>query len=299
MVFETIVAHVKGLTFKLDTPQHSIRRTEFDAWLLERSGARLRLGEGLQSLRREGDRWIANEAIRAEFLVGAGGHFCPVARHLGVRPGPGEPAVVAREIEFELDAAQQAACPLQPELPELYFAEDLRGYGWAVRKGDWLNVGLGRQDLEAFPGHVERFLDWLVERGRVPHDLPRGLRGHAYLLHDQAPRPLAGDGVLLAGDSAGMAYGRSGEGIRPAVEAGLLAARALLQDGDPVDRYRRAVIERLGVRYGRVRSGPTDWVPRRWRGPLFGDLIGRTWIAGPLVVDRWFLHRDEPPLASA
>ena len=37
--FKYIIAHVKGLTIKLDTPQHSIRRYEFDDYLLKRSGA--------------------------------------------------------------------------------------------------------------------------------------------------------------------------------------------------------------------------------------------------------------------
>ena len=36
--FDRIVAHIKGLTLPLASPQHSIRRTELDGWLLERSG---------------------------------------------------------------------------------------------------------------------------------------------------------------------------------------------------------------------------------------------------------------------
>ena len=34
--------------------------------------------------------------------------------------------------------------------------------------------------------------------------------------------------VLLIGDAAGLAYKQSGEGIRPAIESGLLAAQAIL-----------------------------------------------------------------------
>jgi flavin-dependent dehydrogenase len=277
-----------------------IRRCEFDHFLLERSGARLRLGEPLADLRREGGRWVLNGEIEARWLVGAGGHFCPVARRLGASPGDGEPTtVVAREIEFEMTPAQQAECRTRPDLPELVFEADLRGYGWVVRKGDWLNVGLGRQDQEAFPRHVERFLGWLGERARVPADLPRAWKGHAYLLYGEAPRPLAGDGVLLVGDAAGLAYGHSGEGIRPAVESGLLAARALARGGAPEEvarSYEGALRARFGPRYGRKRPGLTDRLPARWRGPVAGALLAAPWFARRVVVERWFLHRQSPAL---
>jgi len=282
---------------------YGVRRCEFDHYLLERCAAHLRLGEPLRSLRRDAGCWIVNESLAARLVVGAGGHFCPVARHLGARPGPGEPTVVAREIEFEMTRAQSARCAARPELPELFFEPDLRGYGWLVRKGDWLNVGLGRQDTEGLPAHVDGFLDFLVARGRVPADMPRGLRGHAYLLYDQAPRPLGGDAVLLLGDAAGLAYGRSGEGIRPAVESGLLAARALRAAAPSLDQgvlssYEAALARRFGRRHGRVRAGLTDLLPPRWRGPVVGRLLGAAWFARRIVVDRWFLHREIPTLAA-
>ena len=67
---------------------YGIRRCEFDHYLLMRSGARRRLGEPLKSLQRSGDStWLANGEIRARLVVGAGGHFCPVARLLGERTG--------------------------------------------------------------------------------------------------------------------------------------------------------------------------------------------------------------------
>jgi len=283
---------------------YGIRRCEFDQHLLARSGARLRLGAPLRDLRREGGRWVLDGELSARWLVGAGGHFCPVARRLGARPGEGEPAtVLAREIEFEMTPAQQARCGVRADLPELFFARDLRGYGWVVRKGDWLNVGLGRQDASGFARHLDVFLDGLIAAGKVPPDLPRGLRGHAYLLYDQAPRSLGAEGVLLVGDAAGLAYGRSGEGIRPAVESGLLAARALRAasagDGEPERAYPRALTARFGPRHGRMRKGPSDWLPRRWRGPVAGRLLGSPWFARRVVVDRWFLRRQIPLLLAA
>ena len=56
-------------------------------------------------------------------------------------------------------------------------------------------------------------------------------RGHAYLAWGVGPRPVVGDGMLLAGDAAGLAYPESGEGIRPAIESGQMAAAALIGAG--------------------------------------------------------------------
>ena len=282
---------------------YAIRRCEFDEALLRGAGAELLLGEGLRDLAREGGRIRVNGRFAARVVVGAGGHFCPVARWLGARPGEGEPAVVAREVEFPMEPEQEAACPVDPELPELFFARDLRGYGWVVRKGRWLNVGIGRQDAHRFPERVDAFLDFLERCGRVPPGLPRRLRGHAYLLYEQAPRPLGASGVLLVGDAAGLAYNRSGEGIRPAVESGLLAARVIAEAGGrvddaAVDRYRELLTARFGERRGHPRPGPTDWLPAAWRAPVVGWLLGRAWFARPVVVDRWFLHRHVPPLPA-
>ena len=295
------VGHARVAVDCGEVVSYGIRRLEFDHFLLARCGARLRLGEPLRELKRERGRWLVNGEIEARWLVGAGGHFCPVARQLGARPGAGEPGtVVAREIEFEMTPAQRASCPTHPELPELSFAADLRGYGWMVRKGDWLNVGIGRQDPKTFPRWVEEFLDWVVEHGRVPADLPRGLRGHAYLLYDEAPRPLSGEGLLVVGDAAGLAYRRSGEGIRPAVESGLLAAQALRKVGaSGVERaYARSIVARFGHRHARGHRGFTDWLPRRWGEGLAGRALAMPWFARHVVVDRWFLHRRVPPLAA-
>ena len=286
---------------------YGIRRCELDHFLLERSGAALRLGESLESLRREDGAWIANESIRARWLVGAGGHFCPVARELGARPGRDEPTtVVAREVEFEMTPEQQARCAVRADLPALYFEPDLRGYGWVVRKGDWLNVGLGRQDAEGFPAHAACFAAWLAREGLVPPDVPQRWRGHAYLLHGEAQRPLSAPGVLLCGDSAGLAYPRSGEGIRPAVESGLLAARALARalqhrrGGAAERRYTRALESRFGPR--RPRRGAvaalSGWLPAQARARVAARCLASAWFSRRVVVERWFLHREVPALAT-
>src|SRR6266571_4848133 len=44
--------------------------------------------------------------IRAPLVIGAGGHFCPVARFLGARIGK-EPIVAAQELEFAMNARER------------------------------------------------------------------------------------------------------------------------------------------------------------------------------------------------
>ena len=108
------------------TVSYGIRRCEFDHFLLQRSGARVRAGEPLTNLRRDaegpGARWVVNESIIAPLVIGAGGHFCPVARHVSdIREGHTvEPIVAAQEIEVALTPAQAAACRVDADTPELY-----------------------------------------------------------------------------------------------------------------------------------------------------------------------------------
>jgi flavin-dependent dehydrogenase len=280
-----------------------IRRCEFDAFLLVRSGARLHLGDPARSFRRESGRWIVNDAIEAPLIVGAGGYFCPVAQHLGAVAGPPAPVITAQEIEFRLGDAEAVRCPVEPEIPELYFTADLAGYGWIVRKGDWLNVGLGRQGVHGLSKQVARFVDALQAAGRLASTLPSQLHGHAYLLYGKSSRPLGGDGVLLAGDAAGLAYPRSGEGIRPAVESGLLAASAILEArrngvGDPLPRYEAALRARFGPA-GEGGTGPLARLANAVKVALAGRLLGNQLFARHVVLDRWFLHRHESVLAQA
>jgi geranylgeranyl reductase family protein len=277
-----------------------IRRCEFDHYLLRRAGAEVRPGTPVTSLRREHDRWIVNEEIEAPILVGAGGHFCPVARHLG-GGGGAEPVVAAQEFEVPLEGGD---CPVRPESPELYFARDLKGYGWCFRKQGVVNVGYGRFGGERLGPHVAAFLEFLRKRARLPASVSGRLKGHAYLLYSTAPRPLVGDGVLLVGDAAGLAYAPSGEGIRTAVESGLLAAQTIREcheryghgHGD-LAPYR----SRIEARFGRRRSGGglARLLPARAVEALGAGLLASRFFTRRVVLDRWFLHAHQPALSPA
>lgn len=287
--------------FPGEPASYGIRRTEFDHYLLQRCGAELLLGQSFDSMQRDSGDWLVNNSIRARLVVGAGGHFCPVARSLRTRK-PSETAVVAKEIEFKMSPDQVAACPVAGEIPELFFTSDLKGYGWVFRKGDYMNIGLGREDSHKLSGHVERFCEFLAQTGRIPRELPGKLKGHAYLLYPHARRNPTGDAVMLIGDAAGLAYAQSGEGIRPAVESALLAARVILgcQDGYGVENLRPYVGE-LEKRFGRRQSEP---LPATKEASNFRLLLARLlmknrWFSKNILIRRWFLHAYETPLQAS
>ena len=274
-----------------------IRRCEFDDYLLQRAGARVQPGQALKSVEKRDSQWIVNGVIATPLLIGAGGHFCPVARLLGAKLGAGEAAITAKEIEFGMDQEQLADCRVRGDTPELYFCRDLKGYGWCFRKGDYLNIGLGREGNQGLSEQLADFCDFLRQRGRIPKNIPDRFHGHAYLLHGHSRRKLLDDGVLLVGDAAGLAYPESGEGIRPAVESGLIAAAILVEARED---YRRETLEaypgRLRARFGPGTDPVGSMVPGFLRNMLAAALLGSRWFTRRVVLDRWFLHAHQPGL---
>ena len=264
---------------------YAIRRCEFDTFLVRRSGAELVQKSPLASLERTGSVWVANGSIAAPVVVGAGGHFCPVAQRVGSKAKNG--VVVAREIEIALGPDDR--CDIAPGVPELFFSRDLEGYGWVLRKGNYLNIGIGRRTSERFADHVDAFSAMLRSRRRVPSDAARWRRwrGHAYLLA-RAMRAAAADGLLLVGDAAGVASAESGEGIGPAVESGILAANAIVTAaGRYTEAGLRPYSDALHARFGEVTTAD------RLRAKL-PAAVGRALLRSPRftrhVLDEWFLR---------
>jgi flavin-dependent dehydrogenase len=277
---------------------YGIRRCEFDHYLLQRSGSRLQLGVGQIHWARSGGKWIVNGEIETPLLVGAGGHFCPVARQLGARAIPGATVVTAQEIEFPVSDDAPGAGTARPQRPELYFCEDLAGYGWCFRKQNYLNLGLGRTEAAGLSDHVASFCRYLQEIGTLTCEPPARFHGHAYQLYEYVTPRLFDDGVLLIGDAAGLAYPQSGEGIRPAVESGLMAAEVIAAAGGDYTRDRLApYARRIEARFGRPRSrGAAGWIPAAWLRALGARLLSHRAFVRRCVLDDWFLHARQPAL---
>jgi geranylgeranyl reductase family protein len=274
-----------------------IRRYEFDAYLLGRAGCQQRLDEPVEHIERQGRGWIVNGRYAAPLLVGAGGNFCPVARWLGARRKSPASAVVAQEVEFKAHA--NSFGNVQADTPALFFCRDLRGYGWCFRKGEYLNVGLGRTEAEGFSTHVAQFREFLCGNGIDCAGGDRPWKGHAYQLYDQAPPLVFDEGVLLIGDAAGLAYCQSGEGIRPAVESGLIAADVILKAHGS---YGREILgtypARLEARFGQPqRHSLLSRLPAAWLQSIAARLLASRWFSRRIVMDQWFLHRGDAALS--
>jgi menaquinone-9 beta-reductase len=264
---------------------YAIRRCEFDDFLLRRARVRVLQDTPAVSFERRGDRWQVNGEILTPVVVGAGGHFCPVARHLRGGADTRHP-VVAKEVEFPLAAGSNER---RARTPELFFCRDMEGYGWCVRKGHYLNVGIGRRDARGFGTHVKDFAAFLTSAGRLDPGRELKWRGHAYFAAGVNPRAVVGPGMLLAGDAAGLAYPESGEGISPAIESGRLAAQALI---DAHGRHDAADLQPYADTLRRLHP-PVRTAAPPWRAAYAA--AGRALLRSPtftrhVVLDRWFLR---------
>jgi flavin-dependent dehydrogenase len=218
--------------FPTPGPDYSIRRVEFDAWLLARSNAEV-IEHDVRKIRRDGDRIIVDDTFSCRYLVGAGGTMCPVRREMFPEGRRKSRQIVTLEKEFEY--------PRRDDLCHLYFfRRGLMGYAWMVPKGNgFVNIGLGgkakyfRSSGTKIHDHFRAFIADLVRAKKLDPATARNLQevGHPYFLFTQGG-DVKRDNCFLIGDSAGLATVDLGEGIGPAVESGLLAARDILGTGE-------------------------------------------------------------------
>lgn len=278
---------------------YGIRRCEFDQYLLQRSRARLLLGVPVSMVSSDGAAWVVNGHIRTSMLVGAGGHMCPVARMMNGAADRG-PVIAAQEVECAIEPRDTHSLAAAAGTPELYFCKDLRGYGWCFRKQHYLNIGFGRLGAHALPRASADFVDFLKASHRIPREMSCAWRGHAYLVSGARRRRVVDAGVMLVGDAAGLAYPQSGEGIRPAIESGLMAASTLLAANGRYTRARLAPYEeQLQTRFG---TGSVAGLVSRVVAPhvsarLAVPLLASSWFVRHVVLNRWFLHSQEEALA--
>lgn len=279
---------------------YGIRRIEFDDYLLQRCGAELILEQAFKKMEKNNNGWLVNGLYQAKLVIGAGGHYCPVARAIDSK-GISELAVVAQEAEFEMNAEQKQNCTIKEEIPELFFTPDLMGYGWVFRKGDYLNIGLGREDKSRLSSHVKDFCEYLTAQGKIPADITAKYNGHAYLLYNHAVREMVADNVLLIGDSAGLAYPQSGEGIRPAVESAMLAADVIRDcTGDYSKDKLQAYNKLMEQRFGQRLPGPDtmERLPMFVKRLFASQLMKTQWFTKNIVTDKWFLQSHQTPMSA-
>ena len=231
-----IRSHVKGLPFVLtmvptNGDNYSIRRSEFDAWLLERCGAPVAT-HTVKNIRRHGDVFILDETFSCRNLIGAGGTSCPVRRILFPKNRRKFRQVVTLEREFQY--------PSRSDLCHLYFIHHgTKGYAWYVPKGNGgVNIGLGAKanyyKANGINIHQQfrSFLERLVREKLLDQATAGKIEcsGHPYYLYSDHGE-VKQDRCYLIGDSAGLASVDFGEGIGPAIESGIMAAQEILGTG--------------------------------------------------------------------
>ena len=246
----------RPLTWK--TTQYSIRRYEFDHWLLERSGAEF-IVHPVKQIRKEGNNYIVDDQYRARSLVGAGGTHCPVFRQLFADLNPRSPAYQVGALE------QEFAYDWQDERCVLWFGEQgLPGYSWYVPKaGGYINVGIGgfsehmKNSRITLRQHWDLLTRKMQDQGLVKdHDWKP--KGHTYFVRQRA-KVTKQENAYIVGDSAGLATCDLAEGIGPAIESGIRTARAIANDG---------VVDLSDIgRYSALGAG--------WKASFFGSILDR------------------------
>jgi len=227
LTFEELHLHWKVLSTKPRTRQHSIRRFEFDDYLLRRADAKV-VNHKVRDIHRDNGDYVVDGEFRCKYLVGAGGTACPVYRTFFSERHPRNSGLqtATYEQEFAYDW-KDPTCHLW------FFDAGLPGYAWYVPKADgYINVGLGgiAEQIKHRNGHLRDhwrdFVGKLKRRGLVRYDAYNP-SGYSYYLRGSVDAVSDGNAYII-GDAVGLATRDMCEGIGPAVRSGLLAAHSIV-----------------------------------------------------------------------
>lgn len=209
----------------LESPGYAFYATDLPGilrWLAdqtEAAGVRLEMGTRFEGATRIGNRFsVKGSNATPRFLVGADGPRSAVAGSFGL----------GRNTEFLFGVEAEVAGVEGIEQDRLHVFIDRRiapGYiGWAVPGVHSTQIGLAcrrgvKPDLPAMMAQVARVFDCsrAVVLGHRAGLIPVG----------GAVAPIGGDGVLLAGDAAGLVSPLTAGGIHNALHFGRLSGRAI------------------------------------------------------------------------
>jgi len=231
MSFDKLHFHFKHFNFSKKTTQHSIRRLEFDDFLLRRSGAPVH-EHRVRKIEKQNGSYIVDDEYRCRYLIGAGGTRCPVYRELfhDLNPRAKLLQIATLEKEFPYDWGNQE-CHLW------FFKDGLPGYAWYVPKENGhINVGLGGKadKLKTSNGRLKdywkSFTENLESEGLV-HGAEYEPTGYSYYLRGSVD-VVRDDNAFIIGDAVGLASVDMGEGIGPAIHSAILAADAITSNSE-------------------------------------------------------------------
>jgi len=231
ITLDELVLHWKVLTVRHESRQYSIRRYEFDDFLLRRSNATV-VQHKVRNIEKVGAEYVVDGEYRCRFVVGAGGTSCPVYKSLfhdrNPRAGLLQTATLEQEFAYEWH---------NPDCHLWFFNDGLPGYAWYVPKsGGYINVGLGGMAEKikltslGLRDYWTAFTEMLRNKNLVSVDAFKP-RGYSYFLRGQVDTVRI-DNAFVVGDSVGLATRDMCEGIGPAVKSGLLAADAIISGSE-------------------------------------------------------------------
>ncbi len=305
-----------------ETVSYGIIRTEFDTYLIERNNLEVHEGLKINSVEFLEDRVRLSgsdstgksQTIETHLVIGAGGHFCPVAKAIG-NPTTDTFTVGAIESEFKIDEEFKSTYRVKPGMPEIFFTEEINGYGWYIAKGNYLNIGIGSIDKPQVRKMWRNFLKQLVSMGKIPADtetIASVARGHFYKFYPAAPRKLVHHRALLIGDSAGLAYNVSGEGIKPAIISAHIAAETVkeivdLASGDiersdfseeALNSYDKRIVKEFGNRNYRS-NRDTNPKASPFLKFIFNNILLGTRVGRKYIIEKFFLKKRNDSFIDA
>jgi geranylgeranyl reductase family protein len=215
------------------------------------------------------------ETYRARVVIAADGNSSRLSVAMGLRKRDDRPMGVA--VRTYYTSPRHEDDYLESWLDLWDGDRLLPGYGWIFGMGDGTsNVGLGllnTSDAFGKTDYRELLKRWLrsmpEEWGYVEENRTEPVRGAALPMGFNRT-PHYHQGLLLAGDAAGMVNPFNGEGIAHAMESGEILARVVAQalarpTWSETERVLRSYPEELQAAYGRYYT----------LGRIFVELIGR------------------------
>lgn len=239
----------------------TVKRSIYDRWLQQRAEkAQFIEHADIASLARNKNIWqvVVNTpeeriSIESPLIVhAAGGNASRLEEKLGLEPVPYEGMGIT--CQFWLQSDQATLDQAFGNAIEFHFVPEHipDGYFWLFPKKDILVAGVGTT-MDVVRGRrisllkeLEEFLKIQLPRLGLSPDIPR-VRQDGGKVPMRLRTPIYGDGLLVAGDAAGVGSIIHGGGIYQARKTAVFAAEAVQRyldgDGEALARYQERVIE--------------------------------------------------------
>ncbi len=236
---DPVVADLNGLE-----PVWMVRRDVFDHYLVQQAqkqGAELRDSTPATGIQFQGDHWQVNTAsgpLTGKYLIACDGAKGPTAKWLRFK-----------ERRQRLAGTLEAPAPAQGNNPAQFeFGLVKNGYLWSFPKADGSSISIStfiggdRQDLNTTA----------AEYIKASGINPQSVKHHTHpLCLWEGNQALHTQNALLAGEAASLVDPFTGEGVRPALFTGMLAAEAIDQalggDAGALEAYSRRISEEWGT----------------------------------------------------